>query len=331
MAGKTKANSKIIRPNKVDGCYKHGTTKGSVIGLNTKSIPPVHLPAYKCELCKKIYIDVDGLEKGSRHSSINGYSVENIDSPVFYDGTIYLYDKTSKEGSCSCNGAFNAKTRIISGIILPTGNTIQLQGGRQCNKCKKVFISKGNYKSNERFFIEKGIKVDSLIDKATVETINSKVSDYDDTEHCNSNKLSLDDYELDYINNIYEEDEKQDEVLCDCNELEQINKVASAYYNARIDYNPYQYLPWLKMYIEGKTKLLISDEVGLGKTIEAGILIEEELAEDISKRILVICPAFIKEKWQDELSTRFMIDAPIYDKKLLNYQETNVTILIVSV
>jgi SNF2 family DNA or RNA helicase len=52
---------------------------------------------------------------------------------------------------------------------------------------------------------------------------------------------------------------------------------------------------------------MLCDEVGLGKTIEAGLIIKEYLARNIVQRILVLTPAALVEQWREELSTKFEI------------------------
>ncbi|MDO4556881.1 MAG: DEAD/DEAH box helicase, partial [Lachnospiraceae bacterium] len=82
--------------------------------------------------------------------------------------------------------------------------------------------------------------------------------------------------------------------------------------------------------INGANELLISDEVGLGKTIEAGILIMEELTVDVNSRIVVLCPAFLREKWYQELNEKFLLDSQIYDGKTPIDSMTSIIILPIS-
>jgi len=51
--------------------------------------------------------------------------------------------------------------------------------------------------------------------------------------------------------------------------------------------------------------LLIADDVGLGKTIEAGLIINELIARHMVRKILVICPANLREQWQETLINFF--------------------------
>jgi SNF2 family DNA or RNA helicase len=77
------------------------------------------------------------------------------------------------------------------------------------------------------------------------------------------------------------------------------------------DFYSYQYKPVLKLLSSPTDALLIADEVGLGKTIEAGLIWTELRARLESNRLLVLCPKTLCEKWQMELDRRFGVDARI--------------------
>lgn len=83
------------------------------------------------------------------------------------------------------------------------------------------------------------------------------------------------------------------------------------------DFYAHQYKPLLTMLESPADGLLIADEVGLGKTIEAGIIWTELRAREDMRRLLVVCPAVLREKWRDELKLRFGIDAVIVDASAL--------------
>ena len=72
---------------------------------------------------------------------------------------------------------------------------------------------------------------------------------------------------------------------------------------------PYQFKPVLKLIESPCNSLLIADEVGLGKTIEAGLIWTELRARTGAQRLLVVCPAKLKLKWLRELSRRFGVRA----------------------
>jgi superfamily II DNA or RNA helicase len=86
---------------------------------------------------------------------------------------------------------------------------------------------------------------------------------------------------------------------------------------AHIDVLPYQLEPALAVIRGVGVRLLIADEVGLGKTIEAGLIITELLARWRDARALVVAPAGLREQWQAELRRRFSIDAALLDSTSL--------------
>ncbi|MGO4917597.1 DEAD/DEAH box helicase [Pseudogemmobacter sp. W21_MBD1_M6] len=79
----------------------------------------------------------------------------------------------------------------------------------------------------------------------------------------------------------------------------------------------HQFKPILKMLDSPTGNLLIADEVGLGKTIEAGLIWTELAARFQYKRLLVVCPKVLCDKWKLELETKFGLDARIYNAKEL--------------
>ena len=86
---------------------------------------------------------------------------------------------------------------------------------------------------------------------------------------------------------------------------------------AEIDFLPYQYKPVLK-FIESPTeRLLIADEVGLGKTIEAALVWQELLARRDARRLIIFCPKTLANNWKNELRSKFMIQAEICSIEVL--------------
>jgi superfamily II DNA or RNA helicase len=79
------------------------------------------------------------------------------------------------------------------------------------------------------------------------------------------------------------------------------------------DFYAHQYKPLVTLLDSPVNGLLIADEVGLGKTIEAGLIWTELRARYDMRRLLVVCPAMLKEKWRHELSSRFGLDARVVD------------------
>ena len=82
---------------------------------------------------------------------------------------------------------------------------------------------------------------------------------------------------------------------------------------AQIDFYPYQFKPVLKFINSPTERLIIADEVGLGKTIESALIWLELQARRQAKRMLVVCPKILAEKWRYELRSKFLIDAHVAD------------------
>ncbi len=78
---------------------------------------------------------------------------------------------------------------------------------------------------------------------------------------------------------------------------------------ARISLLPFQLEPALAVTHGMAARILIADEVGLGKTIQAGLVIAEILERTSHGRVLVVTPASLTDQWQTELRERFGIDA----------------------
>lgn len=89
--------------------------------------------------------------------------------------------------------------------------------------------------------------------------------------------------------------------------------------SARIDFVPYQFRPALKMIKADSPRLLVADDVGVGKTIEAGLILKEMEARSVVDSILIICPRPLvaERKWVLEMK-RFDEDFTQLDGKELN-------------
>ena len=83
---------------------------------------------------------------------------------------------------------------------------------------------------------------------------------------------------------------------------------------------PHQVRAFEKLYGRWPPKLLIADEVGLGKTIQAGMLLRQAWLSGRAKRILIMAPKAVLSQWQIELREKFNLNWPIYDgRKLVRY------------
>lgn len=74
---------------------------------------------------------------------------------------------------------------------------------------------------------------------------------------------------------------------------------------------PYQLVPLMMALKLDPVRLLIADDVGIGKTIEAAVIARELLDRGEIKRIAVLCPPHLAEQWQRELAEKFHIDAEL--------------------
>lgn len=79
------------------------------------------------------------------------------------------------------------------------------------------------------------------------------------------------------------------------------------------DFKPYQFKPVIKILESPTDRVLLADEVGLGKTIEAGLIWTELRSRFNLRRLLVLCPKPLREKWRLELANKFGLDASITD------------------
>jgi superfamily II DNA or RNA helicase len=91
-------------------------------------------------------------------------------------------------------------------------------------------------------------------------------------------------------------------------------KLLQSPFRAGIKLDPYQLEPLRKALRLPRVNLFIADDVGLGKTIEAGLIARELLLRKKIKEIVVSCPPSMLLQWQEELSARFGLQFEILDK-----------------
>lgn len=82
---------------------------------------------------------------------------------------------------------------------------------------------------------------------------------------------------------------------------------------------PHQIRAFQRLWDNWPPKLLIADEVGLGKTIQAGLLLRQAWLSGRARRILILAPAAVLPQWQVELREKFNLNWPIYDGKALKW------------
>jgi len=84
-----------------------------------------------------------------------------------------------------------------------------------------------------------------------------------------------------------------------------------SFVNISVEPRAYQLVPLLMALKLDTLRLLIADDVGIGKTIEAGLIARELLDRGEVERLAVICPPHLCEQWQEELASKFNIEAEV--------------------
>jgi SNF2 family DNA or RNA helicase len=88
--------------------------------------------------------------------------------------------------------------------------------------------------------------------------------------------------------------------------------------DAQVDLNPHQVDAALFAFRSPLSKgVILADEVGLGKTIEAGLVMTQRWAEG-RRRMLVVAPASLRKQWVQELAEKFFLPAVILEAKSYN-------------
>lgn len=99
-----------------------------------------------------------------------------------------------------------------------------------------------------------------------------------------------------------------------------IGKLGASMFNATVDLNPHQLDAALFAFRSPLSRgAILADEVGLGKTIEAGLIMSQLWAER-RRRILVIAPTILRKQWAQELSEKFFLPSVVLDTKEYNAQ-----------
>ena len=94
-----------------------------------------------------------------------------------------------------------------------------------------------------------------------------------------------------------------------------IDKLSMSLFDATVDLNPHQIEAALFAFRSPLSKgVLLADEVGLGKTIEAGLVLCQYWAER-QRRLIVICPASLRKQWALELEEKFNLPSVILEAK----------------
>jgi len=87
----------------------------------------------------------------------------------------------------------------------------------------------------------------------------------------------------------------------------------SAALSANLDVLPHQLEPALAVVRGLATRVLLADDVGLGKTVQAGLIVAELRARGLADRVLVVTPPGLRDQWRQELARRFGLEATVVD------------------
>src|SRR5574343_181192 len=97
-----------------------------------------------------------------------------------------------------------------------------------------------------------------------------------------------------------------------------LEKLSSTLSNAQVDLNPHQVEAALFAFHSPLSKgAILVDEVGRGKTIEAGLVISQKWAER-KRKILIIVPSNLRKQWNQELIDKFYINSILLETKSFN-------------
>ena len=92
-------------------------------------------------------------------------------------------------------------------------------------------------------------------------------------------------------------------------------KTLQAPFRSGVAIEDYQLEPVSRAVGAPRVNLLLADDVGLGKTIEAGLVAQELLLRHRARRIMIVCPAGLTVKWHDEMAEKFGLDFTVVDSQ----------------
>jgi len=94
-------------------------------------------------------------------------------------------------------------------------------------------------------------------------------------------------------------------------------RALQAPFRSGIEIEDYQLDPLVRAVQMPRVSLLVADDVGLGKTVEAGLVVQELLVRNRARTVLIICPAGLQIHWRDQMRDKFGLDFRIVDSDLM--------------
>ena len=95
-------------------------------------------------------------------------------------------------------------------------------------------------------------------------------------------------------------------------------RALQAPFRSGIDIEDYQLDPVVRAIQMPRANLLIADDVGLGKTIEAGLVVQELSIRQRVRRVLVVCPAALQLQWQEQMRDKFGLECRLVYSELMH-------------
>lgn len=95
------------------------------------------------------------------------------------------------------------------------------------------------------------------------------------------------------------------------------DKALQAPFRSGVEVDDYQLDPVVRALSMPRVNLLIADDVGLGKTIEAGLVMQELILRHRARSILIVCPSSIQVQWKEEMRDKFGLEFRIVDSNQL--------------
>src|SRR6185437_15686040 len=89
-------------------------------------------------------------------------------------------------------------------------------------------------------------------------------------------------------------------------------------FRSGIEIDDYQLDPVVRALVMPRVNLLIADDVGLGKTIEAGLVVQEMILRHRARRILIVCPSSLQIQWKEEMRDKFGLEFRIIDSNTIS-------------
>lgn len=94
-------------------------------------------------------------------------------------------------------------------------------------------------------------------------------------------------------------------------------RTLQAPFRSGIEIEDYQLDPLVRAVQMPRVSLLVADDVGLGKTVEAGMVVQELLVRNRARTVLIVCPAGLQIHWRDQMRDKFGLDFRIVDSSLM--------------